>query len=166
MIALKPFRQKYEQIQLRLDPVKRSHIKPDTYWNDWFGRPGAGAPNRSYYKQDLDDMLEPKFNQKFFLNKPILYSLFMAITSSIDKFLHSSQHKSVIPVPVTVTVAAAWRCRRRVRPPRRHAGCSRAMTRRRQSPRFRAFSRPHIRKSPRRNPPRVRQPCIAPRSRA
>ncbi len=88
------FRQKYEQIQLRLDPVKRSHIKPDTYWNDWFGRPGAGAPNRSYYKQDLDDMLEPKFNQKFLLAPPSIEQLepYNPSSSLIRKKYRSDHH--------------------------------------------------------------------------
>lgn len=26
----------------RYDPKTRSHIKPENYWNDWFGKPGAG----------------------------------------------------------------------------------------------------------------------------
>jgi hypothetical protein len=33
----------------------RSH-----YWNDWFGRPGAGAPNWDTRKQNLDQLLEPR----------------------------------------------------------------------------------------------------------
>lgn len=43
------------------DPVTRSHIKPESYWNDWFGKPGAGAPNIPWnmHKQNLDRMLEP-----------------------------------------------------------------------------------------------------------
>lgn len=30
------------------------------YWNDWFGRPGAGAPNWDTRKQNLDQLLEPR----------------------------------------------------------------------------------------------------------
>jgi hypothetical protein len=52
-----------------LDPHSRSHIKPDSYWNDWFGRPGAGAPNQYYHKQNLSEMLEPR--RKIALHKSI-----------------------------------------------------------------------------------------------
>lgn len=30
------------------------------YWNDWFGKPGHGAPIYTSYKQNLEYMLEPK----------------------------------------------------------------------------------------------------------
>lgn len=34
--------------------------KEENYWNDWFGRPGNGAPRWTFNKQNLDSMLEPK----------------------------------------------------------------------------------------------------------
>jgi hypothetical protein len=37
--------------------------KPINYWNDWFGRPGNGAPLHTPYKQNLNYMLEPKRSQ-------------------------------------------------------------------------------------------------------
>lgn len=46
--------------EIRYDPKARSHIRPESYWNDWFGRPGAGAPNFNAQKKNLDDMLEPR----------------------------------------------------------------------------------------------------------
>lgn len=30
-----------------------------THWNDWFGKPGGGAPSFSAHKKNLDHMLEP-----------------------------------------------------------------------------------------------------------
>lgn len=84
-------RHRYAQIQVKLDPVKRSHIRPESYWNDWFGRPGAGAPNRSYYKQNLDEMLEPQFQNK----RPSIDSIepYNPSTSSlIQKRLRSDHH--------------------------------------------------------------------------
>lgn len=47
------------------DPVTRTHIKPENYWNDWFGRPGGGAPNIPWnmHKQNLNKMLEPRAQQ-------------------------------------------------------------------------------------------------------
>jgi hypothetical protein len=30
----------------RFDPKTRSHIRPENYWNDWFGKPGAGNRQR------------------------------------------------------------------------------------------------------------------------
>lgn len=67
----------------RYDPITRDHIRPETYWNDWyqhlskkltplkiilykylklkrFGRPGAGAPNMMAHKKNLSEMLEPR----------------------------------------------------------------------------------------------------------
>lgn len=38
---------------------KKQQVRGDIYWNDWFGRPGAGAPTWTTYKQNLDKMLEP-----------------------------------------------------------------------------------------------------------
>ncbi|CAF0822953.1 unnamed protein product [Brachionus calyciflorus] len=45
-------------------------VEPERYWNDWFGRPGAGAPKWTAYKQNLDKMLEPNSNDVFYYNKP------------------------------------------------------------------------------------------------
>lgn len=52
--------EKRAQYGVQFDPKTRSHIQPETYWNDWFGRPGAGAPNGGLNKQNLEEMLEPR----------------------------------------------------------------------------------------------------------
>jgi hypothetical protein len=46
-------------------------VLKETYWNDWFGRPGAGAPNRSYYKNNIDVLLEPNSTSKNLSHEPI-----------------------------------------------------------------------------------------------
>jgi hypothetical protein len=40
---------------------KRAKYNLDSqyYWNDWWGRPGAGAPSSSYQRQNIYEMLEP-----------------------------------------------------------------------------------------------------------
>ena len=53
-----------------LSPRGRRNPESETYWNDWFGRPGAGAPMWTSYKQNLDKMLEPKSNDIFYYNQP------------------------------------------------------------------------------------------------
>ena len=32
------------------------------FWNDWFGRPGNGAPICNAYEKNLNEMLEPRRN--------------------------------------------------------------------------------------------------------
>ena len=38
---------------------KVKNVDPNHYWNDWFGRPGGGAPSYDTRKQNLESMLEP-----------------------------------------------------------------------------------------------------------
>ena len=41
----------------------KTALKTDNYWNDWFGKPGYGAPIYTSYKQNLEYSLEPKRNR-------------------------------------------------------------------------------------------------------
>ncbi len=38
---------------------------PETHWNDWFGKPGGGAPTQSPHKKNLDHMLEPPRSRNY-----------------------------------------------------------------------------------------------------
>ncbi|RNA27522.1 hypothetical protein BpHYR1_046655 [Brachionus plicatilis] len=63
-------------IQNNQTPVQANYTnkqpldRGENYWNDWFGRPGAGAPSWTTYKQNLDKMLEPTSKDSFYHNQP------------------------------------------------------------------------------------------------
>ena len=43
-----------------INDTRRSFMNKNSEWNDWFGKPGGGAPTNDTRKQNLDQMLEPK----------------------------------------------------------------------------------------------------------
>ncbi len=48
------------QAPKRFIQLENESYNPIHYWNDWFGRPGNGAPLQNPYKQNLSYLLEPK----------------------------------------------------------------------------------------------------------
>ena len=76
------------------DPRGPPAIRSENYWNDWFGRPGAGAPRHSAHKQNLDDMLEPRKN-KFSLGSIenlASYSPSMSSQTATPRKMRSNHH--------------------------------------------------------------------------
>ena len=57
------FNNVYNEKGLATNSNQKQVVKGEHYWNDWFGRPGGGAPNPYLQKQNLDDMLEPRKNK-------------------------------------------------------------------------------------------------------
>lgn len=63
---------------------RKQQVRSDIYWNDWFGRPGAGAPSWTTYKQNLDKMLEPS-STKLLSSQPNFSTLYSSNKKSPRK---------------------------------------------------------------------------------
>ena len=69
--------------------VNQGIVKRNNYWNDWFGRPGAGAPNWDTRKQNLDLMLEPRI---FSTSRSSLTSYDPTISLATPRRMRSDHH--------------------------------------------------------------------------
>lgn len=68
-----------------IESYKKPQHKGENYWNDWFGRPGAGAPSWTNYKQNLDKMLEPTSKEIFYHNQPNVPTIYAQSNKSPRK---------------------------------------------------------------------------------
>jgi len=74
------------------------HKTGSNYWNDWFGKPGGGAPNPAVRKQNLDEMLEPQRNLFQAQYVPSQYEPSSSMGS--PRRIRSNHHTMYEPVPL------------------------------------------------------------------